>query len=137
MPPAKRPVASSGPDPDLTAPGAVSGPLGGSRCPPAHATRVMAGGEHLMAAELLGVALAAAVPLWIAEVRHLTFEQRAARAKICADVTASRGDVILYRSVRRGATAEAFNALAEGLAIAACHPGGVTAFGQHWCADAV
>ena len=84
---------------------------------------------------LLAISLSAAVPLWVLRVRNLTPEQRQARASELAGVVAERGDVILYRGSRRGESASAFNALAEGLAIAAFAPGGVTAFGSHWCDD--
>lgn len=81
---------------------------------------------------LLPSALAAAVPLWIIEVRGYEQSVREERARICAQHIAEHGDVILFRSKRKGETAEAFNRLAEGLACLAFAPGGVKAFGQHW-----
>jgi len=45
---------------------------------------------------------------------------------------AEHGDDILFRSKRKGATASAFNALAEGIAILSFAPGGVKVFGGHW-----
>nr|MDQ2876850.1 hypothetical protein [Actinomycetota bacterium] len=83
--------------------------------------------------DLLPIALSAVVPLWIERVRPMTDGQRQARAAELAGIIGSRGDVILYRGSKRGETAAAFSALAEGLAIGALQPGGVTAFGQHWC----
>ena len=83
---------------------------------------------------LLRIALLAAVPLWIERVRHLSPQRRQDRAAGLAQIIAARGDVILYRGGKRGESAAAFNALAEGLAIGACQPGGITAFGHHWCA---
>jgi hypothetical protein len=88
-----------------------------------------------MSADLLPIALQAAVPLWIGRVRAMTLEQRQARAAELAQVIAERGDSILFRSGKRGESAAVFNALAEGLAIGAFQPGGVTAFGSHWCTD--
>ncbi len=88
-----------------------------------------------MSNDVLLISLQAAVPLWIERVRHLTPAERQARAAELSGVIASRGDDILYRSAKKGGTAKAFNALAEGLALAAFQPGGVTAFGHHWCTD--
>lgn len=85
--------------------------------------------------DLLSISLSAAVPLWIEELRSLTLEQRLARAKGLSDIIAEHGDVILFRGGRKGETAKAFNALAEGVAIGAFQPGGITAFGQHWCVN--
>jgi hypothetical protein len=85
--------------------------------------------------DLLSVSLSAAVPLWIEKLRPLDPEQRIARASGLADIIASQGDIILYRSKKKGESAKAFNALAEGLAIGAFQPGGVTAFGQHFCVN--
>jgi hypothetical protein len=82
---------------------------------------------------LLTIALEAAVPLWIAQLQERgdwDYIQR--RAKQCADIVAEKGDVILYRGKKRGESAAAFNALAEGLACLAFAPGGVKAFGMHW-----
>jgi hypothetical protein len=62
-------------------------------------------------------------------------EQRIARASGLADIIASQGDIILYRGGKKGETAKAFNAMAEGLAIGAYQPGGVTFLGEHWCTD--
>jgi hypothetical protein len=45
-----------------------------------------------------------------------------------------RGDVILFRSKKRGESAKAFAALARGLAVLALNPGGVEFLGQVWCA---
>lgn len=78
--------------------------------------------------------LALAVPLRIWELRGRTPEQRAVIARRCAQVVAERGDALMFRS-KKGATASAFNALAEGLACAAYQPGGVTFAGRHWCTD--
>ena len=85
--------------------------------------------------DLLSISLSAAVPLWIEKLRPLDPGQRIARASGLADIIAEHGDIILYRGGKKGDSAKAFNALAEGLAIGAFQPGGVTAFGQHWCVN--
>jgi hypothetical protein len=85
---------------------------------------------------LLGIALSAAVPLRIMELRRMEPAARQLRitewAALAVDVVASQGDVIQYRSKTKGATANAFNHLALGLAALAWQPGGVTFAGQHW-----
>lgn len=82
--------------------------------------------------ELLRITLGAAVPLWIAELRKLTPEQRIALARECGDIVAAKGDVIQFRSKKPGETAKAFNALAKGIAALAFSPGGVTFLGDHY-----
>jgi len=81
---------------------------------------------------LLAVSLECAVPLRILEHRKTDPEERIKRARELANVVASHGDDILYRSKRRGESAAAFNALAEGIALLAYAPGGVTFLGAHW-----
>jgi hypothetical protein len=83
---------------------------------------------------LMGI-LMLAVPLHIDELRGCSETERMALARECAQTVTEKGDVILYRSSRKGETARAFNALTKGLAIAAYQPGGVTFGGQHWCTD--
>jgi hypothetical protein len=97
-------------------------------------------------------ALRAAVPLWMAHWWRWPPSIREARGRYCGQVVGTFGDRIQWpcrphrpRVVQEATedqeaivhpgspgTAEAFNRLAEGLAIAAFAPGGVTAFGQHW-----
>lgn len=81
---------------------------------------------------LLRLTLEAAVPLWIDQLSRRPWRHVMERAKACADVVASKGDVILYRSKRRGETADAFNALAEGMACITFARGGVRIFGLHF-----
>lgn len=81
---------------------------------------------------LLTSTLAVAVPMWVERIQHYTDEQRTARAHELGQVIAEHGDLILYRSKRRGESARNFNALAEGLACLAYAPGGVTFAGSHW-----
>lgn len=81
---------------------------------------------------LLRISLQAAVPLWILRLREQPIEDVVARAHELADVIASKGDVIQFKSRVKGETSHAFNALAEGLACCAFAPGGVTFLGDHW-----
>lgn len=79
--------------------------------------------------ELLSIALEAAVPLRILEMRDWPAERRILAARECADVIASHGDDLQYGGKH---TADAFNKLAIGLAVMAYQPGGVTFSGSHW-----
>ena len=81
---------------------------------------------------LLRIALEAAVPLWIHRHEDTPVEARIARARECADIVAEHGDDIQFRGAKKGETAAAFNALAEGLALAAYQPGGVDFADDHW-----
>lgn len=81
---------------------------------------------------LMRATLELAVPLWIEQVRHWPEEYRAERRQVCGQAVAERGDVAQYRSKKKGESAEAFNRLAEGLALLAFAPGGVTFLGVTW-----
>lgn len=81
---------------------------------------------------LLKTSLEVAVPLWINQMRTWSFDQIQERAETCLDTIAHRGDIILYKSPKRGETAEAFNRLAEGIACLSFAPGGVTVLGLHF-----
>ena len=81
---------------------------------------------------LLETTLAAAVPMWCHEMRSWSPERRVERAQVCAQYVAEHGDVILYKG--KG-TAEAFNRLAEGIAICAFQPNGVRIFNLHFEAN--
>lgn len=80
-------------------------------------------------AGLLSASLGVAVPMWIDRCRALSERERAARSAVCSQYVAENGDSVLFRT---GRTAEAFNRLAEGLALLAFAPGGVTFLGDHW-----
>lgn len=72
-----------------------------------------------------------AVPLHVEKLRGLDGEQLAAIANATATTVGSHGDDIQYGGRH---CAEAFNALARGLAAAALAAwGGVTFDGMHWC----
>jgi hypothetical protein len=79
--------------------------------------------------EVMLISLEAAVPLWIERLRHVPADLLRERASHLADVVAEKGDVLQYGG--KGC-AEAFNAVAEGLAALAYCPGGVTFCGLHW-----
>lgn len=81
---------------------------------------------------LLTSTLACAVPLWIEQFRPLTDDARLAIARVSGQEIAEHGDIILYRSKKKGETAAAFNHLARGLAVLAFAPGGVTFAGLHF-----
>ncbi|MBI0296316.1 hypothetical protein JBE04_18055 [Streptomyces sp. PRKS01-29] len=82
---------------------------------------------------LLRTMLLIAVPMHIDKLCPLTPMRRCEIAHQCADVVAQHGDDL---QAGGGHCAEAFNALARGLAAAALTaPGGVDALGGHWCAD--
>lgn len=74
---------------------------------------------------LLESTLQVAVPLHIETMRDLSPKQREKIAHEAALVIASKGDVILYKSKKKGETADAFNHLARGLAAASFCPGGI------------
>lgn len=82
--------------------------------------------------DLLVASLSAAVPLWISVLADLEMDFILERAKKCGAIVAEKGDIILYKSKHKGASAAAFNALAEGLACLAFCPGGVRFLGLHW-----
>lgn len=81
---------------------------------------------------LLPIALSAAVPLWIDELRQKPWSYVAERARVCAQEIAEHGDVVLYRSKKKGESAAAFNHLAEGVACLSFAVGGVTTMGMHF-----
>ena len=83
---------------------------------------------------LLAITLEAAVPLRIIELRGVPDSERLRLARLAADHIAAQGDNILFRSGRRGETAEAVGWLITGLACAAYQPGGVRFDGIGWCA---
>ena len=81
---------------------------------------------------LLRLSLEVAVPLHIHEMKDWSLESLEAVAKGAVDTIASKGDIILYKSPKKGETAAAFNTLARAVAAAAFFPGGVKLFGLHF-----
>ena len=82
-------------------------------------------GPSDLTVEVLKLSLQTAVPLWIDQLRRQPWSHIEARARICGQVVAEKGDVIQFKSNKKGETAEAFNRLAEGVACLAFAPGGV------------
>lgn len=82
--------------------------------------------------ELLRITLAVAVPLWVDRLRKQSLQSLIARAPEVAQVIAEHGDVVQFRSKKKGETANAFNRLAEGIAILSFVPGGVKFLGDHY-----
>jgi len=82
----------------------------------------------------LSIALSASVPLWIETFiqEGYTFEYLQSIAKESLQIVAEKGDLILFKSKKKGESAKAFNALAKGIAVLAFMPGGVTLFGLHF-----
>lgn len=100
------------------------------------------------AAWLLAAHLDVAVPLEMAHLATLNPDDRgdvmAAWAAGAVDLIVNSDASLLFpikahpatvRHVAEPGTAATFAALAKGLAAGAYVPGGVTAFGRHWCAD--
>jgi len=81
--------------------------------------------------ELL-VLLEVAVPLWRERWRGRPPDLIVRRASALSSVVGSQGDAILYKTKKLGRSAEAFNALAEGVALLSMAPGGCDLFGRHW-----
>jgi hypothetical protein len=86
---------------------------------------------------LLRATLQVAVPMWIEKLKARSLAEIQERShSVLADVIASRGDVLQFASKKtRRQTAEAFNALAEGLAGLGFCPGGVRFAGDHYIAE--
>ncbi len=84
---------------------------------------------------LLRLSLMTAVPMWQMDIRGWSAEKRAERSGICSQVIAEKGDIIQFRAKKKGATADAFNRMAEGVALLSFAPGGVRIFGMHFEAN--
>lgn len=87
----------------------------------AHPTAVLLSG-------MLVIAVQAEVPF----VHAMSWEERLRVAKICAQHIAEKGDILLFKSSKKGETAQAFAKLAIGVAIASFAIGGVRLFGLHY-----
>ncbi|QXJ25944.1 hypothetical protein AGRA3207_007513 [Actinomadura graeca] len=75
-------------------------------------------------------ALQALIPQAIAELQEVSFEQRRARAAAASQIIAERADRLMFAARSRPGV---LGPLAEGLAVLAFQPGGVTALGLHAC----
>lgn len=65
----------------------------------------------------LKICLIHAVPLWMIEHRRKSYDELIEKSKKCGDVVGEKGDVLVFGSSRSLRSAEAFNRLAEGIAI--------------------
>lgn len=88
--------------------------------------------DHQTKLALLQASLSAAVPIEAENLRRLPLDQVLDLARKSAATIAEKGDIILYKSNKPGATAQAFAALARGVAAASFAPGGVKLFGLHF-----
>lgn len=89
-----------------------------------------AAAENVVLVESLRVA----VPLHMTQLASRSPEELIRIAAGSATIVGSHGDVLQFRSTKRGQTAKAFNALARGLAAGALVAwGGATFAGLHWC----
>lgn len=89
------------------------------------------------AAILLPIALQAAVPLRIMELQREWGDSGLPddwvdRIRDHALYIAEHGDIILYRSSKKGETAKAFNVLVDAIAHLSFAPGGVKFMDLHW-----
>ncbi|HEY4036839.1 MAG TPA: hypothetical protein VGL94_23015 [Ktedonobacteraceae bacterium] len=75
--------------------------------------------------------VSAMVPLTIRELLRIggPTQEHFDRARVIGQDIAERGDMLLFRSKKKGETAEMMNELVEGLAILAFCPGGFTFMG--------
>ncbi|WDZ87203.1 hypothetical protein [Micromonospora cathayae] len=89
--------------------------------------------------DALTIGLEAAVQLHMLTLRHMHPDLRddllARWAAEAGPEIGSKGDILQFRSSKRGETAAVFNHLARGLTALAHQPGGVTFAGMHWCTD--
>jgi len=81
----------------------------------------------------LADALVAAVPIWHHDLElPATLDEHMKTVGEIADLLATKGDILLYGGGKKGEVAEAFNALAKGIAVLSCVPNGIEAFGYRW-----
>jgi hypothetical protein len=83
---------------------------------------------------LLKLCIEATVPFMILDIIEQggIKDYHLEEARRYVDIIASEGDLILYRSKKKGQTARAFNALCRLLAIGAFFPGGIKFMGMHF-----
>lgn len=85
-----------------------------------------------LTSERLRIALHAAVPLHVFELRSCPFDEIQERAHRASQIVAEKGDIVMFRSKKKGESAAAFNALAEGIACLSFAPGGVVFLGDRY-----
>ncbi len=78
--------------------------------------------------------LAVAVPFRILELKRRggPSDTELEYARNAGDIVAYQGDSLLYRSHKRGETAQIFNAVVQAVAVGAFLPGGVKIGGYHF-----
>lgn len=76
-----------------------------------------------------------AVTIEIDHLKQIPWAQVVKLGRAQADVIASKGDMILYRSKKQGETAKAFASLAKAVAVVTFLPGGVKVFGLTFKAE--
>lgn len=83
---------------------------------------------------LIGVFLSASVPLRIRELQSQggPTEEDMLKIKEHAKLLGEHGDAFLFKSKKKGLTAQVANAVAASIAILSFVPGGITLFDQHW-----
>jgi len=80
----------------------------------------------------MAIALSAAIPLWVEELKRKPLADLIAEGPALAQVIGEKGDVAQFKSKKKGETADAFNTIARALAILSFMPGGVTFLGEHY-----
>lgn len=86
-------------------------------------------------ATLLSGMMAVAVPMAIAELQRCPWETVARVVGEAASTLASQGDILQFKSKKKGETAAVFASTARGLAALSFAPGGASFLGEHWCAE--
>lgn len=87
--------------------------------------------DNLNKTLLLGM-LQIAVLVEVERLRNLPLEEIIEHGRACADVVASQGDIIQFKSKRKGDTAKAFAKLATGVAACSFLPGGIKFLDHQW-----
>ncbi len=78
---------------------------------------------------LLRAALSVSVPLYIEEIRWWTEDERINFMQKNVNLIAEKGDLLLFRSEKKGETKKVFNTVSKLIACLAFQPGGVEIFG--------
>ena len=87
-----------------------------------------------MSNEMLPIAMAAAVPLYVMQLQEKGGPDAddMKQAQAVSDKLGERGDVLLFGGGKKGECAEMFNETARAVAVLAFCPGGIDIFGQHF-----
>lgn len=81
---------------------------------------------------LLVTTLQAAVPLWQMRLQDQDWPYFLGRLAEAQEVLFKSSEALLGFGGKKGEAADAFNAVAEAIAILSFCPGGIDIFGQHW-----